>query len=134
MMDWRQLISNRAAQARVNLPTPTIEELAAHLDDISAGALNNGATADEARAMAMKALEESDLSDLRRHAVRGANRADVRSAHVETRAAGGRSLSVASAIRNAIRQFRYHPRFALLTVLVLGLGMGAATTVFTVVD
>ena len=39
-----------------------------------------------------------------------------------------------SAIRLAIRQFQQHPSFALITVLVLGLGTGAATTVFTVVD
>ena len=39
-----------------------------------------------------------------------------------------------SALRLAIRQFRQHPSFALVTVLVLGLGTGAATTVFTVVD
>ncbi len=39
-----------------------------------------------------------------------------------------------SAIRLALRQFRQHPTFALVTVLVLGLGTGAATTVFTIVD
>ena len=39
-----------------------------------------------------------------------------------------------SAIRLAVRQFTQHPTFALVTVLVLGLGTGAATTVFTVVD
>ena len=39
-----------------------------------------------------------------------------------------------SALRMALRQFRQHPTFALVTVLVLGLGTGAATTVFTVVD
>ena len=39
-----------------------------------------------------------------------------------------------SAIRLAVRQFRQHPTFAIVTVLVLGLGTGAATTVFTVVD
>ena len=50
------------------------------------------------------------------------------------RSAGGRSLNVLSAIRLAVRQFRQHPTFALVTVLVLGLGTGAATTVFTVVD
>jgi putative ABC transport system permease protein len=41
---------------------------------------------------------------------------------------------VASAIRVALRQFRQHPTFALVTVLVLGLGTGAATTVFTIID
>jgi len=37
-------------------------------------------------------------------------------------------------LRVALRQFVQHPGFALVTVLVLGLGTGAATTVFTVVD
>jgi len=41
---------------------------------------------------------------------------------------------VLSAIRLAFRQFRQHPTFAIVTVLVLGLGTGAATTVFTIVD
>lgn len=34
----------------------------------------------------------------------------------------------------AVRQLRKQPAFALITVLVLGLGTGAATTVFTIVD
>jgi putative ABC transport system permease protein len=41
---------------------------------------------------------------------------------------------VASAFRVALRQFLQQPTFALVTVLVLGLGTGAATTVFTIID
>jgi MacB-like periplasmic core domain len=41
---------------------------------------------------------------------------------------------VLDALRAAVRQVRHHPRFALVTMLVLGLGTGAAATVFTVVD
>jgi predicted permease len=41
---------------------------------------------------------------------------------------------VFSATRTAFRQFRQHPGFALITVLVLGIGTAAATVVFTVVD
>lgn len=37
-------------------------------------------------------------------------------------------------LRNALRQFRRHPSFALVTVLVLGLGTGAAITVYGLVD
>ena len=39
-----------------------------------------------------------------------------------------------SALRLAVRQLRQHPRFVLVTMLVLGLGTGAATTVFSIVD
>ena len=39
-----------------------------------------------------------------------------------------------SAIRTAFRQFRHHPGFAFVTILVLGVGIAAATTVFTLVD
>ena len=38
------------------------------------------------------------------------------------------------ALRMALRQFRLHPAFALVTILVLGLGTGAATVVYTIVD
>ncbi|MGD9906360.1 MAG: ABC transporter permease [Vicinamibacterales bacterium] len=41
---------------------------------------------------------------------------------------------MSDALRAAVRQVRHHPRFALVTILVLGLGTGAAATVFTVVD
>ena len=41
---------------------------------------------------------------------------------------------MANALRIALRQFSQHPTFSLVTVLVLGLGTGAATTVFTIVD
>jgi hypothetical protein len=37
-------------------------------------------------------------------------------------------------VRLALRQFRTHPTFALVTMLVLGLGTGAAAAVFTIVD
>jgi predicted permease len=39
-----------------------------------------------------------------------------------------------NALRLALRQFRQHPTFAFVTIVVLGLGTGAATTVFTIVD
>ncbi len=39
-----------------------------------------------------------------------------------------------SALSAALRQLRQHPGFGLITVLVLGLGTGSATAVFTVVD
>ena len=40
---------------------------------------------------------------------------------------------MAYALRMALRQFRLHPSFTLIVVLVLGLGTGAATVVYTIV-
>ena len=41
---------------------------------------------------------------------------------------------MAARIRLAVRQLRLRPGFAAITILVLALGIGASTTVFTVVD
>ena len=38
------------------------------------------------------------------------------------------------ALRMALRQCRLQPAFVLVTILVLGLGTGAATVVYTIVD
>ncbi|HSC27849.1 MAG TPA: hypothetical protein VLD67_11275, partial [Vicinamibacterales bacterium] len=134
MSEWRKHLLEHARQAGVDLPPATVEELAQHLDDIHAAALRDGAAETEARRRAMAALEESTLSILRRHASRQLKRPRAREAEATARAAEGRSLNVVSAIRGALRQFQHHPGFAIVTILVLGIGTGAATTVFTVVD
>ena len=113
--EWRRLV-----RQRVDLPQTTVDELALHLDDIFTAALADGLSEADARARVMRALDESALSALRR-------RQPPDSRHP-------RRFNVASAFRLALRQFRQHPTFALVTVLVLGLGTGAATTVFTIVD
>jgi putative ABC transport system permease protein len=124
-IDWRRRVRDRAASAAVDLPRATVDEIALHLEDVYAAAVGEGLDADAAQARAMAALDESPLSLLRRHAAR------ERPPSYESKKG---TLSVTSAVRMAFRQFRHHPTFALITVLVLGLGTGAATTVFTVVD
>ena len=116
------LIRERASVAGVDLPKSTVDELALHLEDLYASARNDGADDRDAMTRAMQALDESGFTALQRHAVRAS------SAPEKT------SLNVVGAIRIALRQFRHHPTFALVVVLVLGLGTGAATTVFTAVD
>ena len=70
----------------------------------------------------------------------GANRVEIRApphAHLANDIASTsrfRSLAMMYALRMALRQFRLHPAFAFVTVLVLGLGTGAATVVYTIVD
>ena len=132
--DWRPLVRQHAERSGVDLPQATVDEIALHLDDLHAAALADGRSDAEARERALAALEESPLALLRRHASRDPRRPYARAADAAAHASQRRSLSVVSAIRMAFRQFRQHPSFTLVTVLVLGLGTGAATTVFTVVD
>jgi putative ABC transport system permease protein len=131
---WCRFVRQHADKANVDLPQATVDEIALHLDDLYGAARAEGLSAADAQARAMAALEEFSLSQLRRHASRDSRRPYARAADVAARGAQGRSLSVSSAIRLAFRQFRQHPTFAVVTVLVLGLGTGAATTVFTIVD
>jgi putative ABC transport system permease protein len=127
-------VQRHVEKSGVPLPDTTIDELVAYLEDLHHSAIDDGASAQDARRLAMAALEESALSLLQRHAARHPDRFHAAHADAMARSAGGRSLNVLSAIKLAVRQFRQHPTFALVTVLVLGLGTGAATTVFTVVD
>ena len=117
---WRRIVQQHAARSGGHLPRGTLDELALHLEDIYTAALADGATESDARHHALQALRESSLSTL------------ARRAQPDSRLPG--RYNVANSIRVALRQFRQQPTFFLATVLVLGLGMAAATTVFTVVD
>jgi putative ABC transport system permease protein len=120
--DWQQHVQQRAISAGVHLPEATIDELALHLEDLYIAARAEGLAHDAAMDRAIAALDESGFSVLQRHATRAAHTPQTT------------SLNVWGAIRIALRQFRQQPTFALVVVLVLGLGTGAATTVFTAVD
>jgi putative ABC transport system permease protein len=132
--DWRAAVTTHAARAGVDLPQAIADEMALHLDDLYVAALAEGQPEAEASARAFAALEESAMSVLGRRALRDARSPDRRQADAVARTSQGRSLHVLSALRMALRQFRQHPGFACITVLVLGLGTGAATTIHTVVD
>lgn len=121
--NWQRIVRQHADRSGSELSRATIDELAQHLDDIYCAARADDAGEDDAYARALRALEESALNGLRRRI--------PHSTH-DSRLPG--SFNVANALRVALRQFRQQPTFALVTVLVLGLGTGAATTVFTIID
>ena len=129
-INFRHEIGRRVAKSGLVLPEATMDELVAYLEDLHAAALDEGASSDEARRRAMAALEESAFSLLQRHASQHPDRLQAARADLVAQSSSGRNLNVLTALRLAIRQFRQHPSFALVTVLVLGLGVGAATTVF----
>lgn len=113
--DWREVVGRHARSTGIDLSPQTTDELATHLEDIYLGALDAGASDETARAQAHHALITSGLLPLK---------PPPRS----------RSLAMMYALRTALRQFRLHPAFVFITVLVLGLGTGAATVVYTIVD
>ncbi|MGH7343528.1 MAG: ABC transporter permease [Candidatus Rokuibacteriota bacterium] len=129
--DWRQAIEQRAGTAGVSLPEATIQEIAEHLDEVYAAALREGCTPAEAAAAARAVLEESAMDPLRGHPTRKASTSPT---PVPALAQSGKNLNIRGALRLAVRQFRLHPGFAIVTVLVLALGIGASTTVFSIVD
>jgi predicted permease len=130
-IDWRHEIATRAKADGVTLPEATIEEMAEHLDEIYTAAGREGASDRDAQARARAALDESALDVLR---VRSARAARPSPSPFVAAPSGGQHLNLASSIRLAVRQLRLRPGFAAITILVLALGIGASTTVFTVVD
>ncbi|MGE3274779.1 MAG: ADOP family duplicated permease [Vicinamibacterales bacterium] len=131
---WRAAVRARAATDRLDLPDRIVEELAEHLDDLYEAARAEGAADDEARRRALALLDDSPLVPLAPLVTRDPDRLRRHRADDTARAAGGRSFNVTSALRLALRQFRQHPGFVLVTTLVLGLGTAAAATVYSVVD
>jgi predicted permease len=121
--NWQHIVRQHADRGGSELSRATIDELAQHLDDIYSAARADDVPEDEAYARALQTLQESALHGLRR-----------RTPHSAPDSRLPRSFNVANALRVALRQFRQQPTFALVTVLVLGLGTGAATTVFTIID
>lgn len=131
-IDWRRDIAARAKAAGRTLSEPTIEEMAEHLDEIYMAAVGEGASAADAQRRARAALDESAFDVLPARPARPIPPSP--SPFVAAPPNGRQSVNFAGSIRLAVRQLRLRPGFAITTILVLALGIGASTTVFTVVD
>ena len=128
--DWKALVVRHAsASGAADLPTHTVEELSAHLEDIYLDARRAGRSDAEAYAAAMAALSESALTTVPRSRTRGP---DWRPASEPSTVHG--FIGVAGDMRIAWRQWRNSPAFAAVAILTLGLGAGAATAIFSIVD
>ena len=131
-MNWKQIVAAHAEKTgNPPLAASTIAELAAHLEDLYTAARLEGASEAEAVARAKEALDESPLAELSQRARR---RPDSRPAALAPEAAGSLWTGIAGEFRHALRQIKRSPSFAAIAVLTLGLGAGAATAIFSVVD
>lgn len=132
--DWTTAVARYARTNGIDLPQSTIDELAAHLEDLYLAARARGLDHRTARQEAAQELEASGLLPLREEPRRDSRALQARTANDIASASQPRSFAMAYALRMALRQFRLQPAFVLITVLVLGLGTGAATMVYTIVD
>jgi putative ABC transport system permease protein len=128
--DWKSLVVAHArATGAPELPQHTIDELAAHLEDIYLEAANAGRPEEEAIRAAQSALAESSLEVVPRSRTRGP---EARPIH---EAPGGSGLfGIGGDLKFAWRQWRRAPSFTAVAILTLGLGAGAATAIFSIVD
>ena len=133
--DWRAIVRRHARETDAgDLPVHAIDELAAHLDDLYTAALADDAPPAAAEARATAALAESPLGELKHSPRRRlAPSAALPTAPLHAVSPFG-ATNMLHAMRLAARQFRHHPSFALVTILVLGLATGASVTVYTVLD
>jgi len=134
MPDWKEIIRSRVASLSLSGPAESelIEELAEHLGDRYQELCSGGLAEEEAYRQVISEL--SDLAPLK------ATIAEGRRGHApdaEPSAAGPSSNlaeDFAKDLRYALRTLTKNPAFALFVLVTLGLGIGANTTVFTLVN
>ncbi len=140
MPDWKRVVQERIAPLRLQ-PTAEsnlIEELAQHLEDCYRELRSGGASDEEAYRNTVSELD--DTYPLQAESGRTQR-------ITETRSGAGRAMPHRTPyalahfvdvlwrdLRYAVRIMRKSPLFVLFVVLTLGLGIGANTTVFTVIN
>jgi len=134
MPDWKSLIRSRIASLRL---TPEVEadlteELTQHLEDRYRELLQGGA--EEAEACRQAAAEVDDQDAICGLIRRGHQMSRSETVQVGSERSGNWLIDLWKDLRFAGRTMRKNPLFVLFVVLTLGLGIGANTTVFTVVN
>jgi predicted permease len=129
--DWKSLVVRHARETgAADLPVHTIDELAAHLEDIYLGARAEGRPDADARRAAEQALAESPLSMV----PKSRTRAPESRPWFAPEPPGRHMTGLGGDLRFAFRQLRRAPAFAAVAIATLGLGTGAATAIFSIVD
>ncbi len=144
MRDWKSYIREflDLPKMRDHRDERAIQELADHLEDAYREARARGATHEEAEVLALERLGDRDAAmkeirrSERRHAAAEVHR-QVESGEERARGRGGAWVPVADLARDlrmALRGLLKKPLFTGVVILVLALGIGATTAIFTLLD
>ncbi|MGH9665539.1 MAG: ABC transporter permease, partial [Bryobacteraceae bacterium] len=134
MPDWKSLVRERIAALRLepSAEESLVEEFAQHLEACYRERRSGGASDEEACRIALSELD--DVYPMRAEFERSGRLSKndpVRAGDVKS---GNFLEDVWRDLRYALRTMRKSPLFVLFVVFTLGLGIGANTTVFTVID
>ncbi len=144
MRDWKNFLSKRLClpEMKGHQEDRMISELADHLEDLYLEILSQGASEEEAEAQIEKRLGDAGpaASELTRcepaHLRARVNRwVEVREQTLRSQAGGWRYLAdLVRDLRLALRTLAKRPLFSAVVVLVLALGIGAGSAIFTLLD
>jgi len=127
--DWKALVREHAQRTGGREPAQhAIDELAAHLEDVYLDRRRAGADDAAACRAAMDVLNESPLGTLR------LSRSRLLEARPHVSPGGRGWVGLGGDFKFAWRQLRRSPSFAAIAIATLGIGAGAATAIFSVVD
>ena len=134
MVDWKPIVRARLRELRLaaTAESELTEEVAQHLEDLHRDLRSSGTSDEEAYRITLSELD--DACELRS----GLDRSHYMAEHDAVPIGDATSSTLIDGLqrdlRYAGRTMRANPVFVLIVVVTLGLGIGANTTVFTVIN
>ncbi len=134
MPDWKSIVRDRVVSLRLEgaAESDVTDELAQHLEDRYRELCSGGASEKDAYQETLSELD--DIYALRANSERTPRLPKLDPVSPGDKRPGNLLEDLSRDLRYAARTMRKGPMFVLFVVLTLGLGIGANTTVFTVIN